>query len=98
MPRANRYFLPDYLWHITRQCYKREFLLKFARHQRLWLQWVFESRKQFGVPILNYSILIAKTLGIRILWCNFIAKDKKEVACLRMRESPFRLFGYYSQF
>jgi putative transposase len=27
MPRANRYFLPGYVWHITHRCHKREFLL-----------------------------------------------------------------------
>ena len=56
MPRANRYFLPGYVWHITHRCHKREFLLKFARDQRRWLQWVFEAKKRFGVSILNYSV------------------------------------------
>jgi len=27
MPRANRYFLPDHVWHITHRCHKKEFLL-----------------------------------------------------------------------
>ncbi|MBM4329629.1 MAG: hypothetical protein FJ117_00135 [Deltaproteobacteria bacterium] len=56
MPRANRYFLPGYVWHITHRCHKREFLLKFARDQRRWLQRVFEVKKRFGVSILNYSV------------------------------------------
>jgi putative transposase len=56
MPRANRYFLPGYVWNITHRCHKREFLLKFARDQRRWLQWVFEAKKRFGVSILNYSV------------------------------------------
>jgi putative transposase len=56
MPRANRYFLPGYIWHITHRCHKGEFLLKFARDQRRWLQWVFEAKKRFGVSILNYSV------------------------------------------
>ena len=56
MPRANRYFLPGYVWHITHRCHKREFLLKFARDQRRWLQWIFEAKKRFGVTILNYSV------------------------------------------
>ena len=56
MPRANRYFLPGYIWHITHRCHKREFLLKFARDQRRWLQWIFEAKKRFGVTILNYSV------------------------------------------
>jgi hypothetical protein len=38
MPRANRYFLPGYVWHITHRCHKGEFLLKFDRDQRRWVQ------------------------------------------------------------
>jgi len=56
MPRAYRYFLPGYVWHITHRCHEREFLLKFARDQRRWLQWLFEARKRFGVSVLNYAV------------------------------------------
>ena len=28
MPRANRCFLPNHVWHITHRCHKKEFLLK----------------------------------------------------------------------
>jgi hypothetical protein len=31
MPRANRHFLPGFVWNITHRCHRREFLLKFAR-------------------------------------------------------------------
>ncbi len=31
MPRANRCFIPAQVWHITRRCHKKEFLLKFKR-------------------------------------------------------------------
>ena len=37
LARANRHYLPGYVWHITHRCHKREFLLKFARDQRRWL-------------------------------------------------------------
>jgi hypothetical protein len=33
MPRANRHYLPSYLWNITHRCHEREFLLKFAQDQ-----------------------------------------------------------------
>ena len=56
MPRANRHYLPGYIWHITHRCHKKEFLLKFARDQRRWLQWLFEAKKRFGVSILNYTV------------------------------------------
>lgn len=28
MPRAHRYILPGHIWHITRRCHQKEFLLK----------------------------------------------------------------------
>ncbi len=45
MPRANRYFSPSFLWHITHRCHKKEFLLKFARDRECWL---FEAKKILG--------------------------------------------------
>ncbi len=54
MPRANRYFLAGYIWHITHRCHQRAFLLKFARDRRRWIHWLFEARKRFGLRILNY--------------------------------------------
>jgi len=56
MPRANRHYLPGYVWHITHRCHKKEFLLKFARDRRLWLQWLFEARKRHGLSVLNYMV------------------------------------------
>jgi REP element-mobilizing transposase RayT len=44
------------VWHITHRCHKREFLLKFARDQRRWLQWLFEAKKRLGTSILNYAV------------------------------------------
>jgi len=56
MPRANRYFLPGYIWHITHRCHKKEFLLKFKKDQNLWLKWLYEAKKRFGLIILNYIL------------------------------------------
>jgi putative transposase len=56
MPRANRYFLPGFLWHITHRCYKKEFLLKFARDRECWLGWLFEAKKRYGLCVLNYVV------------------------------------------
>ena len=54
MPRANRYFLPGHIWHITHRCHKQDFLLKFAYDRRAWIRWLFEAKKRFGLSILNY--------------------------------------------
>ncbi|HYA43831.1 MAG TPA: transposase [Syntrophobacteraceae bacterium] len=54
MPRANRYFIPGYAWHITHRCHKKEFLLKFGRDRRSWIMWLFEAKKRYGLRVLNY--------------------------------------------
>ena len=56
MPRANRYFVPGFVWHITHRCHKQEFLLKFSRDRRTWTRWLFEARKRFGLCVLNYTV------------------------------------------
>lgn len=56
MPRANRHYIPGYVWHITHRCHKKEFLLKFDKDRRLWLQWLFEAKKRFGLSVLNFTV------------------------------------------
>ena len=56
MPRANRHFLPGYVWHITHRCHRKSFLLKFARDRQSYLRWVFEAKKRFGLSVLDYIV------------------------------------------
>lgn len=56
MARAKRHYLPGYAWHITHRCHEREFLLKFRRDRRRWLQWLFEAKKRYGLCVLNYMV------------------------------------------
>jgi REP element-mobilizing transposase RayT len=56
MPRANRYFVPGQLWHITHRCHEKSFLLKFARDRRAYLGWLFEAKKRFGLCVLNFVV------------------------------------------
>src|SRR5688572_10723949 len=56
MPRANRYFVPGQIWHITQRCHESEFLLRFARDRRRYLSWAFEARKRFGLCVLDYAV------------------------------------------
>lgn len=56
MPRANRYFLPGLVWHLTHRCHQRDFLLKFARDRDSYLRWLYEARKRFGFCVLNYMV------------------------------------------
>jgi putative transposase len=73
MPRANRYFLPGHVWHITHRCHHKAFLLKFARDRRRYLRWLFEAKKRFGLSVLNYMVtsnhihLLVKDTGRQVI-------------------------------
>ena len=54
MPRARRYFIPGYVWHITQRCHEKNFLLKFQRDRIFWQQLLFKAKKRFGLCVLNY--------------------------------------------
>nr|WP_320016751.1 transposase [uncultured Desulfobacter sp.] len=56
MARAKRHYLPGHVWHITHRCHKKEFLLKFGRDRRRWIEWLFEARKRYGLKVLNYIV------------------------------------------
>ena len=56
MSRANRYFLPGHIWHITHRCHKQQFLLKFAKDRRAWVYWLYQARKRYGLCVLNYIV------------------------------------------
>ena len=56
MARANRYYIPGLIWHLTHRCHKKDFLLKFARDRKRWLRWLFESKKRLRTRILNYTV------------------------------------------
>ena len=49
MPRANRHFLPNHIWHITHRCHGQEFLLKFAKDRQRWRYWLYQAKKRFGL-------------------------------------------------
>lgn len=56
MPRANRYFVPGHLWHITHRCHEQSFLLRFPRDRRRYRYWLFEARRRFGLCVLNFVV------------------------------------------
>ena len=56
MARAKRHYIPNQVWHLTHRCHKREFLLKFARDKKRYLQWLLEAKRRYGLSILNYTV------------------------------------------
>ena len=56
MARAKRHYIPGHVWHITHRCHKREFLLKFPRDRRRWIEWLYQAKKRYcGLIVLNYN-------------------------------------------
>ena len=56
MARAKRHYIPWCIWHITHRCHKREFLLRFSKDRRRYLQWLYQARKRYGLTVLNYMV------------------------------------------
>ena len=81
MPRANRYFLPGHVWHITHRCHQKNLLLKFARDRRSYLRWVFEAKKRFGLSVLDYMVTCNHVhLLIKDTGPNVIARSMQLIA------------------
>jgi putative transposase len=56
MPRANRYILPGYVYHLTHRCHDRKFLLKFAQDRNRYRKRLREAVLEFKVSLLTYNI------------------------------------------
>ncbi len=56
MARAQRHYIPGHVWHITHRCHKREFLLKFPRDRRRWIEWLYQAKNRYrDLSVLNYA-------------------------------------------
>lgn len=57
MARAKRHFIPGHAWHLTHRCHKREFLLKFPRDRRRWIEWLYRAKKRYkDLCVLDYMV------------------------------------------
>lgn len=56
MPRANRFFISGHIYHLTHRCHDGNFLLKFDKDKKNWLDWLFEGKSRFHLSILNYVV------------------------------------------
>ncbi|PCJ53309.1 MAG: transposase [Planctomycetota bacterium] len=56
MPRANRFFLPGYIYHITHRCHDRTFLFKSKKVREVWVHWLREAKVRYGLVVLNYMV------------------------------------------
>lgn len=56
MPRANRYILPGYVYHLTHRCHNRSFLFRFARDRTEYRRRLRAAVRELGVSLLTYSV------------------------------------------
>jgi len=85
MPRANRFYHPGYVWHITHRCHKKEFLLKFDKDKKRWIYWLFEAKKRYGLCVLNCMVtsnhihlLVYEAKAGTIPYCLLIWNKKRK--------------------
>jgi putative transposase len=70
MPRANRFYLPEMICHLTHRCHNRDFLLGFACDRSNYREHLRKLSKEFGVLLLNYSLTSNHTHEIAIETCR----------------------------
>jgi putative transposase len=56
MPRANRYLLQGYTYHLTHRCCDRQFLLRFAKDRNAYRRWLRVGARRYGVPVYDYCV------------------------------------------
>jgi len=56
MPRATRYIVEGYLYHLTHRCADGEFFLRFARERDAYREWLRIGVKRYGVSVLGYTV------------------------------------------
>ena len=78
MPRANRYILPQQIYHITHRCHDRSYLLRFSKDRNVYREWLREGSSRYGVPILAYCLTSTHI--------HLIAYSKKEGAISRLMQ------------
>ena len=50
MPRADRYMMEGYVYHLTHRCHNRAFLLGFARDRDAYREWLRIGRAPSNSP------------------------------------------------
>jgi putative transposase len=81
MPRANRHYLPGYIWHLTHRCHRKQFLLKFLKDRLIWIEWLYKARQRFGLCVLDYNVTSNHIhLIVRDRGCGEIARSMQLIA------------------
>ena len=78
MPRANRYFQPGCLYHLTHRCHDRKFLFRFGVVRTEYRKRLRRALNQFEVSLLAYCITSNHT--------HLLAEAPNETALSRMMQ------------
>ena len=55
MPRASRYMVEGYTYHLTHRCHDRQFLLKFKQERDAYREWLRIGVQRYGVSVFGYG-------------------------------------------
>lgn len=56
MPRATRYIVEGYLYHLTHRCADGEFFLRFAKERDAYREWLRVGATRHHVSVLGYTV------------------------------------------
>jgi len=56
MPRASRYLVEGYTYHLTHRCHDKRFLLKFSEERKAYREWLRIASERYHVPVYGYCI------------------------------------------
>ncbi len=56
MPRATRYIVEGYLYHLTHRCADGEFFLRFAKERDAYREWLRVGVNRYHVSVLGYTV------------------------------------------
>ena len=56
MPRATRYLVEGYTYHLTHRCHDKAFLLRFKEERDAYREWLRIGAKRHRVPVYAYCI------------------------------------------
>ncbi len=56
MPRATRYIVEGYLYHLTHRCADGEFFLRFAKERDAYREWLRVGSTRHHVSVLGYTV------------------------------------------
>ncbi len=56
MPRASRYLVEGYTYHLTHRCHDKRRLLRFASERGAYREWLRVAAQRYGVSVYGYCI------------------------------------------